>query len=279
MDINGLSNQEAVIKPLGLNTNNNFENLEDLNEDGVVDYTDFIMQQVFVGDTPYTTIKECIQEQFEDYINMEDTTNYVDLFYDQYDASAKVIEEDENDENSEGHIDERKEALLNYKYNFISFMSNLFKQRLMISIVLVEDEKLDDEDIEVIIRSLYEFFILNACNNFKVVIAKDMEDKLVGYTDEKSLIDLIIKNLGDYVPLFRNMTPTKFLELRKEETIAQMYDECTVTGNFMKKYTPKLYQNEEFKSDLINYIIMVKEFKEDLLNGGQGNQNPNNNPN
>jgi hypothetical protein len=39
--------------------------------------------------------------------------------------------------------------------------------------------------------------------------------------------------------------------------VLELYEASKVVGNFLKKYSPKLYANEEFKMELVSYIVMA----------------------
>ena len=61
----------------------------------------------------------------------------------------------------------------------------------------------------------------------------------------------------------------EFLKYRGDQEIIQFFENGKVVGNFLRKYTPKLYQNEEFEVELINYITMVQQSKEEVFNNGR----------
>lgn len=236
--------------------------------DQTVDYTDLIKDDVFIGSTPYETINECLHNQFNDYINLEDSNNYVDIFYDQLHASYEFIHSDDEEE----HPMEKIEALDILHERFLNDIHDLFISRLSITIADLEDvvvSSIDKDEIEFIIRRLYEFFILGARNNFKVVIAMDIQKRMnINTSDDELYFRELENQLMNYSPLIKVVDPIQFLKYRGDEEITELYETGKVVGNFLRKYTPKLYQNDEYKVELINYITTIEQFKEDMNNGG-----------
>ena len=232
------------------------------NRDYNPDYTDLIKDEAFLGEYPFDTIIEGITNQFENYISTEDRTDYVEIFYEQWQDSVNETELDYED-----HPQEKREVLFQYYNTFIDTIYRLFKERLHIVIVPIEDEvTVDEDDLEILIRQLYEFFILDARNNFKLILAKKILPKLKKLK-ERDYVSQIQDLLEDYSPIITNIVPMDFLKLGKAEDIVTMFDEGLVVGNFMRKYSPKLYINEDLETDIINYIIMVNELRSEILGG------------
>lgn len=231
--------------------------------DETVDYSELIAESAFLGDYPLETIIEGIETQFSDYINMEDKSNYVDIFYDQLHYSYEEAHKDLE------HPQELKEALDKILDTFIDKINQLFNKRLTISINGIEGEDIDENELEFILRRLYEFFILGARNNFKVVISSDVNYKTANIKvedDDTAFFNKIDELLSHYSPLILEIGPMEFLKYRGDQEIYELFASGKVNGNFLRKYTPKLYQNEEFRVELINHIILTKEVKEELLN-------------
>ena len=65
-----------------------------------------------------------------------------------------------------------------------------------------------------------------------------------------------------YTPLL-TMTPTEFLKYRGDDDITDLFENGVVSGNFLIKYSPKLYANDEFQVELINHIVMIQTMEED----------------
>ena len=230
--------------------------------ESTVQYTHLIQERAFLGIYPFEVILEGIEKQFQDYINMEDTTNYVDIFFSQLQASFNAV----NNNDAEEHPNEIKEVLeINYR-KFIDKIKILFNDRLSISIIDIENDNIDDPDLEFIIRRLYEFFILGARNNFKTIIATDLLPivKDIG-DDDAAYFRAIDESMDRYNPLITSVTPTEFLKYRGDQEVYDLFENHRVNGNFLKKYSPKLYMNEDFQVEVINYVTMVHQFKQDVI--------------
>jgi len=227
-----------------------------------LDYTDLIRDSVFEGDYPMDTIIEGLTEQFQNYIRTEDKTDYVDIFYTQYNYSYEKVISDDDDI----HKQEELEVLDNIKDKFIDHISNLFKNRLALNINALDDQSTPDVDEqEFAIRKSYEFFILNARNNFRNVIAKDMMTKIPQELVEDELFTLTRNLIQEYSPLLK-MTPIDFLKYTADEDIIELYDNMDISGNFMRKYTPKLYENNELEVDIISDIDLLHQLSNKITN-------------
>ena len=227
--------------------------------DEPMEYTELIEHSAFVGEYPFNTIIDGITEQFKNYIGTEDSTNYVDIFYNQLHSSYDIGNDDE-----EEHPMEIKSVLDQIKSEFTTRLTALFEQRLAITM----DDRMSEDDIEYTIRRLYEFFILKAKDNFKRVITKDISSKIkTVISDDREFYNTIDQLLRYYSPLIIAITPMQFLRLAGDETIVEMFDSGQVIGNFLKKYATKLYQYEDFKVEIISNIVMVHDVKEEILNG------------
>lgn len=226
------------------------------------DYVDLLGQNIFIGVYPLDTIYEGIEGQFIDYINIEDKTNYVDIFYVQLENSINAIKEDEN----EFHKDELLKKLEEIKDEFHRRIENLFETRLTITISAVDDLLTPDiDEVEVVIRKMYEFFILNARNNFITVIASDISLKNTIPLDDKSFFNQMEIEIQKYSPLLTCITPTKFLQYCEEDDILGLYEDGQVIGNFLRKYSPKLYQNEELKVEIISELTYLNDLKKRIV--------------
>lgn len=232
--------------------------------DTPITYSDNIRETAFIGDTPFEAIIEGIETQFNDYISMEDKTNYVDLFYDQLHASYEAATSD-----TETFQDEIKEILDDINQKFIDKMVELFKNRLTLSITDIESESINLDELEYIFRHLYEFFILGARNNFKVAIANDVKINIGNITDPKEYFKTLRNMIKNYSPLITTFGPMEFLKYRGDSDIIDLFEDGKVVGNFLRKYSPKLYQNEEFEVELINDITMIQQIKQEVFNNGR----------
>lgn len=225
------------------------------------DYSDIIKDAAFIGDVPLESILEGLDEQFNDYINMDDKTNYVDVFYDQLHTSYESV----NSSEEELHPNEVIEALDEIQQTFIGKLAELFKTRLTLSFGDLEGEAIDYDDIEFVFRRMYEFFILGARDNFKTVIAADIVPKVAGIIDDREYFNKVEELVMSHNPLITSIGPMEFLRYRNDVEVIEMFDNGKVVGNFLRKYTPKFYQNEEYRVDVINHITMIQQFKTDLV--------------
>ena len=229
-----------------------------------VDYTEMMKYSVFQGDYPFETIIEGIKFQFSNYIGSEDQTNYVNAFYTQYHLSMKLIEDDD----SEDHPVEKKQILNDMLDSFENTICKLFETKLAIT-VMDKDDMLDNNtDIEQTLQVAYEFFILNAKNNFKRVISRDINAKIkTVMEDDNTFYDTIRSMLEYYSPIITVIGPDEFLRYCEDQNIIDQFENNKLTGNFLKKYSPRLYQFEEFEVDIINQIVLMQEFQEDQIDG------------
>lgn len=233
--------------------------------DEPVDYSEIIEREAFLGEVPFDNIIDGIKEQFSNYIGTEDKTNYVDIFYEQIHASYNAVNNDVEEE----HPAEIREALDKLLGQFVSTMKELFEQRLTISITGLEGEEVDQDEIEFELRRLYEFFIIDAKSNFKTVISRDINSKIkTVIADDRKYYSTIREMLKGYSPLVTAIGPMEFLRYSGNQDVLDMFENGNVSGNFLRKYSPKLYQFEEFEVELISHITMVQEVKEEILNGG-----------
>lgn len=240
---------------------------DDYDREEIIDYSELIVESAFIGEMPFAEILKGIKDQFVDYINMEDTTNYVDIFYTQLDASFDSVNSDDEEE----HPMEIKAALNKIKDIFVDTIFRLFNTRLTINITVVDDLVTEEDEVEGVIRKLYEYFILGARDNFLRVISKDIIPKIgiIPNDQDSRYFETVDTLLSDYDPLVTCITPTEFIDYTGDEIIQELYEDGRVSGNFLRKYSAKLYQNEEFKIDIINEITILQDLKEDILHGEQ----------
>lgn len=224
-------------------------------------YEDTIRHNAFKSPMPLDAILEGIENQFDDYIGTEDRQDYVDMFYDALAESYKVANDD-----TELFQEDVIHVLNEIQDKFTDKLVELFKTRLTLTISDIESDSYDQDDIEFIIRKLYEFFILNAKNNFKVTIAADIKQRLGIIKDSREYFKNLRALLIHYSPLITTFGPMEFLKYRGDQDIIEFFNDGKVVGNFLRKYSPKLYQNEEFEVELINYITMVQQINQEVFN-------------
>lgn len=210
----------------------------------------------FRGKYPLSTIYDGIETQFNDYINIEDKVNYVDRFYDQLSFSYQDVLDEFNN-------DLLIEALNNIRDEFVSFMNNLFNKRFTICIRSIESEDYNQEEIEFIFRKLYEVFVLNARKNFVKVISQDIHSKMnPNIMNDDKYFSFIETMLESYSPLILEIGPMEFLRYVDDNEVFELFNSNKVNGNFLRKYSPKLYQNEDLKVEIINEITLQNVFME-----------------
>lgn len=244
---------------------NGYTGTDTNSDDVIVDYGEMVADSVFLGEMPFNEIISGITEQFIDYIGTEDETNYVDLFYTQLEASLDAV----NSDIEEDHPREIKDVLDNLKSNFEDTIFELFETRLTVDIMTIDDPTTEEDEVEYVIRRLYEYFILGAKDNFKTVIVKHILPRIGIIPDDKNdeYFSRIDELLFDYDPLVRCITPTEFIQLTENVEVLALFEDGQVAGNFLRKYSAKLYKNEEFKLEVICAITLQQNIKEDIIDG------------
>lgn len=235
--------------------------IEPSEDNQTIDYTELIKDSAFLGEYPYSVIIEGLEEQFSDYIHLEDdNTNYVDVFYNQLHASYEAIMNDDAEE----HPEEKKSVLDSILNRFIDKMADLFNKRLTITFMDIDGGMHNYDDIEYVLKKSYEFFILNAKKNFLNVISANVYPQVKDIADDKEYFNKVNELVDSFSPLITSFGPIEFLNYIKDEDMIDLFESNKVIGNFLRKYSPKLYQNEEFKIDIINNITTYSQFLADL---------------
>ena len=54
----------------------------------------------------------------------------------------------------------------------------------------------------------------------------------------------------------------EFLRYIDDNEVFELFNSNKVNGNFLRKYSPKLYQNEDLKVEIINEITLQNVFME-----------------
>lgn len=221
--------------------------------DEAVSYTGYIQEDAFVGEYPFDVIIEGIRNQFANYIATEDRTDYVDIFYNQLRNSYNLVEE-------EDFPDDVRDALDSYLDQFLAVIQELFSAKLTLTLRDLDGETQDRDAAEEVIRKLYEFFILKARENFKVAITKHCYKEIDPNLEDRLFYSRIREVLNNYSPVILVMGPLEFLRnCNNADEIYEMIDSGRVSGNFLRKYSPRLYQNEEYECEIIAYITSVIE--------------------
>lgn len=241
--------------------------IDDTELDEPIPTEEVVTVNAFVGQIPYDVLMEGINNQFTDYIGLEDKTNYVEIFYKQWNESYSSAEDE-----YEEHPSEVKDYLDDLKEQFTLNMQSLFNTKLALSI----PDNTEPEQMEIIIHTVYEGLVLNAKKNFMTAITKDVLSKIntqlpANYTDDQ-WYDTIRSMLEGYSPIVVEIDPDTFLRYIGNDDLFTMYQDGQITGNFLRKYSPRLFQNEEFEIELISNITLTKDVKEDLYASTTGEQ-------
>jgi len=260
MMIKEYTNNTGEVKKISPDNNIDMSIEENSNADIPATYEDVVRHNVFKCSMSLDVIMEGIENQFDNYISNDDSNNYVDIFYDALHDSFKAATED-----NELHQEDVINVLNEIQDKFIDTITGLFNTRLTLTIADIESESYDQDEVEFIIRKLYEFFILGAKNNFKVAIANDAKKRINGIINNHREYIMMLRNMMiDYSPLITTFGPMEFLTYIGDQEIIDLFDDGKVIGNFLRKYSPKLYQNEEFEVELITYITMVHQFNQTI---------------
>ena len=221
----------------------------------IVSFQDALRSTVFFSDYDLDVLEEFIEDQFTNYTKGEDTTNYFEDTIQAFKYSEEVIEV-EFDE----YTQERRQALTEMYDEFIDFMVLLIEKKLKISIPDYEPERLPKEDLEYIIDEIYKFFILNARKNFRTFITnsviEELSDELIKDSGEYyNRATEVIQNYFSILPI----TPEEFLLKLKQDQLLELYSDGRIAGNFLQKYSPKLYRHDDLLVDILTQI-MIKKF-------------------
>ena len=229
--------------------------------------SEVIGESVLIGNMSLEAILEGIDTQFDDYIDLKDHHNYVDIFYNQLENSYNAID-DENE-----HPSESREILDRIKDKFESTILSLFDHKLAIHLPELD---LETDEVPNIILVVYEAFILNAHDVFMNVITKDILSKIKSFTSDTSSDDewygAIRDMLDGYSPIVTGITPTMFLKYMDNQQLSEYFDTGKISGNFLRKYSPRLYSHEEFEVELISNITIKKDVKEELSNAAKSTE-------
>lgn len=232
--------------------------------DDTEEYSEMIEGNVFIGEYTYSSIIEGLNSQFDDYIGTDDKNNYAEIFYSQWHDSIETFLTDEEEE----HPLEIKEALNRILDKFTSYMYAQFRQKLTLTIMAIDEGETNSEAMEGCIRLLYEYFILDAKKNFKKAISQDIERRIVWTKGD--MTDAIKEFLYDYSGMILVIGPREFLRMTANEDILKLFDDGDITGNFFRRYSPKLYDHPDFESDIIAEIILRHDVKGDFKNAYLG---------
>jgi len=205
---------------------------------------------VFIGTYPFTWILDAIREQFTDYVNLNDTTNYVEVFYVQLANSYRTLYND-----SSTQFLEEKVAELDRLYEkFCDELADLFQLRLNIGLNGYEEGHIHSDHLRYIFLSIYKRFILQAKSNFKTILISRFSYLLSRPSEQvsESLLDM-------WNSLITVLTPMEFLASLGEQNLIDLFHSGQIVGNFLQKYSPKLYQNQHFLMEVVNSALLYQK--------------------
>lgn len=224
------------------------------------------LQDAWMGSYSLNAIAESIEDQFNNYSHLEDTINYVDIFYDQLDIS-KEISTFEPEINQSDYFN----VLNKVENDFISMMLDLFSTKLNIEIVEVDSDNIDYINMRNYIYIIYTYFIINSISNFTEAITNDyLSHNTELDLDDEKLFSKVYSDLDKIYSPIITFGCDKFLDytINKSKALKELWDNTLVTGNFLNKYTPRLYRNEDLHSSITTNIIQSYMLKKGIeLNG------------
>lgn len=203
-------------------------------------------------------LKELIANQFDNYISLDDHVNYFQEFI----VSFKVSIEKLNLEMDE-YIQERTEILDEIYIDFICFMIELIERNLGISIPEFETGTMSDPDTEYLIDEIYKTFILDGRKNLMKVIATDIIKQLKSHKDPEQAAEIAKEIINDYSDKITSISVEEFLIEIGKDNLAELYEDGILAGNFFRRFSPHFDNNEDFKSEIINQIIILLYYKDE----------------
>ena len=245
---------------------------ENVNQEGSfadepVSYVGYIEDSVFAGELPFGVILEGLRNQFANYVSTEDRTDYVDSFYRQYKMSTEIAYEEQ-------FTDDYLDALSKYMDKWLAVVNELFLTKLELTLTDLEGEATNNDSIEQSIRILYNYFILNAPATLKTVISKPIVRQLKKETfaDDREMYKKIQEMLiSGFSPIISAVGPMEFIRLSGNEEVQELFNNGRVVGNFLKRYSPRFYKNEDFEASVVVHITETLDLYNDIIKGGEPN--------
>lgn len=212
--------------------------------------------RAFISKSPYEVIIENIELQFDDYINNRDTTDWIEFFLDNYFHSYDYWKEN-------GGVEEDPEEFLNvldslYRDFFIT-IQELFAMRIGIRITSLENGEIYTEENRNVVKELYRFFVLKARENIRNIVSTHMFESIIetiNKFDDKTpelVRDIFIDRFDEYSP-YLTIDCSRYLSLG-DTFIEGCFQNFDFSGNFLRKYTPKFYENKDLFDECINSVI------------------------
>ena len=217
--------------------------------------------EILLSSLPLSIITGSISTQFKDPMEYR-KNDFVQSFITKYQVTKENILEEEEEEELQTLYD-----------GFISFMENIFHEKLGIGLPELDDMS-EDEQLE-LIHYVYRFFIINIKKNFTTFIFNYIEENKESLaenlpkrkdvttaslkqvvTDSEDLA--IITNIAEVIEIVlkdENITVDSFLELSRgddanleNDFVSEHYDDFTINGNFVRSYCKML--TDEFRIEV-----------------------------
>lgn len=235
------------------------EDDEEIIEGPQMTFNYLLEDTIFFGDYPLIDLEDRIKTQFETIIALEDDTNFFQIALNSFRYSLEVI----NVEFDEYTL-ERREILTSKYYQFINFMIELIEEKLTISIPDYESGMLLKDEIEYVIDQIYKFFVLKGRKNFKKVIATQIGRQLKPFeNDPTTYLEKAQEIIQDYFGIITKIDCEQFLAILKADEIWELYETGVIVGNFLRKYSARLYRHHDFIVEILNQIMINLYFKDD----------------
>lgn len=230
--------------------------------------------ETLLSEMPLSIIMQSIESQFNDpYENSK--TDYVQSFITRYKVTEANIEDDDE-------IEELEKLYI----TFLSFMEQIFANKLSIGIPEI-GEMSKDEQLE-LIHYIYRFFLTNIKKNFITFILSFIKEnkkdlvkilplrKDIRMNKYKDIItdptDLcIIINMGDIISIALSnpdIDVDSFLSLSRgdgsnleNDFISDHYENFTITGNFVPRYCSMVTEGFRVELECKIYSKILKKYK------------------
>lgn len=206
-------------------------------------------ETIMLSELPLNLITDSIREQFNDPSNYA-KNDFVQVFETRYNVTKEQMDEDNEDEINTLYI------------RFVSFMRDIFKEKLSIGLPSLED--MTEHDQLQLIHYVYRFFITNMKKNFVTYVCNYIEKYKTEIAENlpkkkdvtwKSLKDIvtdvddltILTSISAVLPRVLeddSILVDEFLELADDkkdgnlenEYIKDKYEDFNITGNFIPFY-------------------------------------------
>lgn len=206
--------------------------------------------EVLLADLPLDIIIGSIQTQFNDPMEYR-KNDFVQSFITRYLVSKENVEDEDDAKELEDCYDK-----------FVSFMENIFHEKLGLGIPELDD--MSEADQLELIHYIYRFFVINIKKNFSIYILNYIDEhkeelaevlpkkKDVSTSSLKQAVTdpdelTIIVSIADAIDLIlsdENVTVDKFLEGSRgdddgnleNDYISEAYENFKINGNFVMNY-------------------------------------------